>query len=130
MNLSKQDVQNVVENAKNRIMERMASKQEVQIMCDGARDRVMTYMQTLVQAHQNQLFNRENIHYTQTQRRIGNLEQRIASLDGEIKMLRRTIEQLAHALTAAQQQNSRMTMPLQPEQSATTPYTNYVFKSV
>ena len=129
MNLSKQDIQNVVENAKNRIMERMASRQEIQIINDSARDRVMTYMQTLLQAHQNQLFNRENIHYTQTQRRIGNLEQRIASLDGEIRLLRRTIEQLASALAAAQQTN-RVTMPLQPEQSATTPYTNYVFKSV
>jgi Mg2+ and Co2+ transporter CorA len=122
--LTKQDVQNCVDNAKNRIVERMISRQEVQTVTDAARDRIMTYFHDLVQIHQQQLFRRSNMQFSQMQRQIVALESRLLSMDQEMKAMRQVMERLAN------QEPQRIVMPTQPEQQTKPePYTQYVYRT-
>lgn len=130
MSVSKQDMQNVVETAKNRIIERLATKQEIQVLSDTARDRILNHIQYLFQAHQQQTFARDNDRSVQTQRYVSSLESRIGSLESEIKAMRRLLTQVASNLSQPQEQ-PRMAMPLQPEQpeAANAAYTTYAYRS-
>ncbi|CAN5635973.1 hypothetical protein BH23PAT1_BH23PAT1_3400 [soil metagenome] len=131
MSISKQDMQSIVETAKNRVIERMLTRQEMQILSDTSRDRIMNHMQYVIQTHQQQTFTRDNDRSVQTQRYISSLESRIGSLESEIKSMRRLLTQVASMLSETHEQ-SRMAMQMQSEQQSDQPeparaYTNYAY---
>lgn len=93
ISLTKQDMQNVIEAAKNRILERVATRQDIQTACDASRDRVLTYVHD-VQQQQYQLTRQTNVQTLQMGKRLANLETRISSLEGELKAVRGLLSRL------------------------------------
>jgi hypothetical protein len=96
MTLTKQDIQNAIDVARNRIMARMATRQDVQIACDATRDRVLSYIHD-VQQQQLQLTRQTNIQMLQFARRAATFETRIANIEQDLKnlvqLLQRLVEQ-------------------------------------
>lgn len=126
--ISKRDIQNITENAKNRIMERMLSRQDMQTLTDNTRDRIIGSIGDIVQSCHQQLYTQENARHAKTQRYIAVLENRLVSMDTEIKSMKRILEQINAKLDA----QKTATVTLQPEQQTSgqsSPYTRYVYQS-
>jgi hypothetical protein len=115
--LSRNDVQQIVDNAKNRIIERVATRQDLQTVTDTARDRVMTYTYDLVQMHQQQMIRRMSIHSTNMQRQVSSLEARIMAQDQELKTMRQLLERIAN------NEPQRIYLPVQQDQNVREGYT-------
>lgn len=126
--LTKRDMQNIVENAKNRIMERMLSRQDMQTFTDNSRDRVIGSIGDIVQSCHQQMYSRENILHSKTQQYISNLEMRVVAMDSELKSVKRLLVQMLEKMES----QKATTVTLQPEQHTTgdrSPYTKYVYQS-
>ncbi len=122
--LSRQDVQSLLENTKNRIIERVTTRQDVKLLTEATRDRIMNYMHDLLQIHQQNMMRRGDVQSTQLLRRQVALETRIATLEQELKIMRQLIEKLAN-----QTPPQHIYMPIQPENGEKPPYTQYAYKS-
>lgn len=92
--LSKQDAQNLIENAKNRIIEKVSTRQDVQLLSEAARDRIMNYVRDLLQVHQQNMLRRNEYQQSQMQRRMIAMETRMASLEQELKVTRQLLNQI------------------------------------
>ena len=101
---SKQDVQNIIDTMRNRIMERVALRQDVQYLTDYVKN-----LQTISQQNQ-QLLRQGEYQHLQMARRAVALEARMTALEGEIRSMRITMSKLA------EQQNlpQRLVTPVQP----------------
>lgn len=78
---NRQDVQNIVEGARNRIMERMVTRQDILILNDTIKNLSALNLQT------QQLLKQADYNRSQSSRRIVALEARIASLQNEVRVL-------------------------------------------
>lgn len=93
VSLTKQDIQGVIDSARNRILERVATRQDIQSACDASRDRVLTYVHD-VQQQQYQLSRQTNIQVNQLVRRMAAMESRLLTLESELHNEMRAIHGL------------------------------------
>jgi hypothetical protein len=119
--VTKQEVQNLVDNARKQITEKVINKQDVQMLSEAARDRVMNYTRDLLQVYQQNMLRRLEFYHIQSTRRIANLESRMMTLEQEIKAMRQAMERIAEAAP------QRVYMSLQNDADKQ-PYTEYVYK--
>lgn len=103
-NLSKQDVQSIVDNAKNQVLQRTVTRQDWQTQND-----LIRVMLTTVQQNQ-QIIRQSEYQRVQMLRRTVSLEARIAQLDQEIRTLRSSLEGAIGRL--ADQQPEKIIMPV------------------
>ena len=123
--LSKQDMQNLLENTKNKIFERVSTRKDMQLLTEAARDRVMNYVHDLMQVHQQNMLRRGDLQNSQLTRRIASMETRMVTLEQELKAIHQLMERLAS------QPQQQVFMPLQPDtKTDTQPYTQYTYKPV
>lgn len=123
--VTKQDMQTVIENAKSRIIERMATRQDIQAISDTARDRIMNYTYEILQVHHQQTSDRANARQAETLRLLSNLENRLIALESEVKVMRR----LAQRTAASVETTQRTVTPAQPEPGGSRAYTSYAYRS-
>lgn len=112
---SRQDVQNIVEIAKNRTLDRIPTKQEFIQLFDNVRNLINLHQQS------QQLLKQSEYQRSQLSRRVVALEARITALDNELKNTQIMIARLAER--PAQQ----IVMPERQEQGSTAPSTQYVY---
>jgi DNA anti-recombination protein RmuC len=91
--MTRQDLLNVTEMAKNKIIERLVTKYDVQAAADSARDRILANLQTLHMENQA-LMRQSNASRDQSWRRISALEAQIATLQQEIRQMHQTLQSL------------------------------------
>lgn len=114
---SRQDVQNIVEVAKNRTLERIPTKQEFIQLFDNVRNLISLHQQS------QQLLKQSEYQRSQLSRRVVALEARITALDNELKNTQFMIARLAER--PAQQ----IAMPeRQEQQTSAAPSTQYVYR--
>jgi len=89
--LTKQDVQNVVDTARNRLLERIANRQDLQGVQEAIR--VLTTNQQQIQ----QLLRQAEFQRVQMIRRTVSMEARMLQLEHELQNMRRAVIQLAEA---------------------------------
>lgn len=94
MSMTRQDIMSATENAKNKIIEKLVTRYDVQYAADQARDRVISNMNALHVELMGTLRN-TSAQYDQAHRRIHDMENRLASLQQEIKVLNQTISRLS-----------------------------------
>ena len=94
ISLTKQDMQNVIDSAKNRILERVATRQDIQVACEATRDRVLTYIHD-VQQQLYQLTKQTNVQTQQLLRRVINIENRLATLEYDLKSIYALLQKIA-----------------------------------
>jgi hypothetical protein len=106
VNLTRQDVQNIVDNSRNRLLERVVIRQDFQ-----AQTEVIKAMLTTLQQCQ-QLVRQSEYQRVQMMRHTASLESRIAQMDQEIRLLRATVDRLI------ERQPERIIMPVQTPEAA------------
>ncbi len=94
ISLTKQDIQNVIDSAKNRILERVATRQDIQAACDSTRDRVLTYIHD-VQQQQYQLSRQTNTQTVQLARRMTAMENRLVTIESELRAMHALLQRVA-----------------------------------
>lgn len=113
-NLTKQDIQNIVENAKNRVLERVVTRQDVQCQTD-----LMKLMYTNLQ-QALQLVRQSEYQRVQMSRQIASLEGKLMQMDQELRQLKSATQKLADS------KPERIIMPIQAENSHT-PENRYLY---
>src|SRR5438105_4077668 len=118
VNLTRQDVQNIVDNARNRVFERLdrtATRQDMQIQSD-----LLKVMLTNLQQCQ-QIVRQSEYQRVQMMRHTAALEARIAQMDQEMRLLRATIDKLIES------QPTQVIMPVQADGTQKTPEQRYLY---
>lgn len=87
--LTKQDMQNVIDNARNRWLERVATRQDMQVLQDTIRVLTATLQQS------QQLLRQGDYQRVQLVRRAVAMESRMVQLEHELQSMRRAMTQLA-----------------------------------
>ncbi len=100
---SRQDVQNAVDNMRNRIMERMVTKQDLTAISDMVKNLVILHQQS------QQLLKQSEYQRSQLTRRVVSLETRISNFENEVRSLNLNISR------ATNQQPQQIIMPVQAE---------------
>jgi hypothetical protein len=121
--VSKQEVQGLLDNTRKQIVEKVATRHDVQTLGEASRDRVMNYTRDLLQVYQQNMLRRLEFYHIQHTRRVATLENRMMSLEQELKAMRQAMERIADSASSPQ----RIYMPLQND-SDKQPYTQYVYK--
>ena len=122
--VSRQEVQNIVDIARNRIMERMVTRQDIIALND--------YVKNLLALHQQsqQLLKQSEYQRSQLTRRVVALETHLATLENEIRVLSsavvRAVEQRAAQPVAAPTQIAQPTQP-QPQSQPQAQPTQYAY---
>lgn len=116
-NISRQDVQSIVDNARNTLLQRLVTKQELQSTTDTTRDRLITLLQ-----QQAQLIKQMNYQSIQMFRRTVAMEQKMATLEHDLKASHQLM------LYMAENMPRQIAMPVMPEQSEQAPQ-QYVYSS-
>lgn len=98
---SRQDVQNIVEVAKSRIMDRMVTRQDVTVLTDTIKNLTALHQQS------QQLIRQSEYQQSQLSRRIISLETRIINHENDIKILTAAISRLM------EQRPQQVIMPVQ-----------------
>lgn len=111
---NRQDVQNIVEVARNRIMERAVTKQDLSVLSDAIRNLTNLHMQS------QQLLKQSEYQRLQLTRRAVALEARIASFENEIRSMQSAMYKMA------EQRPQQIVMPAPAEQ--TEPTTQYAYR--
>ena len=111
---SKQDIQNLLDQTKNRITEKMASRQDVQCLQDLVRSLVATNQQT------QQLLRQGEMQRAQLVRRTVALEARIIQLDQQLRYLQQTILRLVDS------KPEQIVIPAAPEENKR--YGQYIYR--
>lgn len=100
---SRQDVQNIVDISRNRIMERMVTKQDLMMISDMVKNLLALHQQS------QQMLKQGEYQRSQLSRRVVALEARTISLENEIRALSihtsRLVDQRSPLVAAAAQQN-------------------------
>ena len=108
---TRQDVQNIVDIARNRITERTVTKQDISALSDSVRQLNALHQQS------QQLLKQGEYQHLQLNRRIEAVEARITSLESEIRSLAATMSRSVEQ----RQKPVIMTAPTPAEQQATEP---------
>lgn len=95
--MTRQDLQNVTEMAKNKIIERLVTKYDVQAACDSARDRILNNLQSMHLENQG-MIRQINAQKDQSWRKIAALESQITGLQQEIRLMRLGLNRLLENL--------------------------------
>lgn len=95
--LTRQEVQTIVDNARNRIFERMVTRRDIQLVGEGARDRVLGVMQSMHQQDQ-QLIRHAIAHVDAQTQTSAMLQARLAALEQELRQLRMALTQVTAQL--------------------------------
>ncbi len=117
VNLTKQDIQNIVDNAKNRVLERVVTRQDVQSQTD-----LMKLMYTNLQ-QALQLTRHSEYQRVQMARQIAGLEARLIQMDQELRLMKGSISKLIDS------QPEKIIMPVQSDGSQT-PEQRYLYNPV
>lgn len=112
---SKQDVQNIVEIARNRTLDKIPTKPEFSQLFDNVRNLINMHLQS------QQLLKQSEYQRSQLSRRVVAFEARVASLETEVKTLEYMISKLA------ERPPQQIVMPARPDQQAA-PSTQYVYR--
>lgn len=123
--LNKQDAQNMFDNVKNRIIEKVATRQDVLLLTEASRDRVMNYVRDSLQVFQQNMLRRSEYQQSQMQRRLVAVETRMINLEQEIKANRQILNQILEKLNE-QKVPHHLALPAQTEDSRLS--TQYSFK--
>lgn len=91
VSLTKQDLQNALDVARNRLLERVATRQDV----NSLRETIKVLTVTLQQSQQ--LLRQEEYQRVQLVRRAVAMESRMVGLENELRHVRSSMVQLAHA---------------------------------
>ncbi|HTE57432.1 MAG TPA: hypothetical protein VK694_01720 [Verrucomicrobiae bacterium] len=91
VSLTKQDLQNALDVARNRLLERVATRQDV----NSLRETIKVLTVTLQQSQQ--LLRQEEYQRVQLVRRAVAMESRMVGLENELRQVRTSMVQLAHA---------------------------------
>lgn len=119
--VNRQDVQNIINNAQNRIFDRVASRQDMLVLIDAVR--------TLSNLHQQsqQLLKQSEYQRSQLARRTVALETRMSNIEVELKNTQMLVGRVLDRIGA--QQLQKISLPAQPEQQrAAEPATQYVYR--
>lgn len=108
--ITKQDLQNVVDTARNRIMERAASRQDVLSLQDTIK------MLTTLQQQSQQLQRQAEYQRVQLVRRAVALETRMVQMEREVQNMRRAVNQLAQIQPTERVTERVIMQQVQPEQ--------------
>lgn len=111
--LTKQDIQNAVDTAKNRIMERMVTRQDVQMVCDASRDRVLAYVQ-IIQQQQLQLARQTNAQILQIGKRGPAYESRLTNIENELKNTHVMLQRITDYISEQQRVSEAPAQQLTP----------------
>lgn len=115
--VNRQDVQNIVEIARNRIMERAVTKQDMAVMMESIRNLTNMHQQS------QQILKQGEYQRSQLTRRAVALETRLGTVENELK----TVQYLLGKL--AEQKPQQIIMPVRPEQPATPePTPDYAYR--
>jgi hypothetical protein len=97
--LTKQDVQALVDNARNKLSEKMLSRQEVQIACDSVREAIISHA-TQSMAQRNAVAKRVDIQLQQIIKKQQLQDQRLAVVTQELLAVSQLLSQLVHQKAA------------------------------
>jgi hypothetical protein len=89
--VTKQDVQNVIDNSRNRLLQQVATRQDMQSMQDAVRTLTSTLQQS------QQLLRQAEYQQAQLVRRAVITESRMVQMENELKNMRSSMNQLAQA---------------------------------
>ncbi len=92
--VTKQDVQSMVDMARNKIMSSQLTKYDLQLICTQVHDRILNQQQNLQQIN-TQMFRQGMSMIDQTAHRLGGIETRIGAMEQELKNIHTLLEQLA-----------------------------------
>lgn len=98
---SRQDVQNIVEVARNRVMDRMVTRQDINVLTDTIKNLTVLHQQS------QQIVRQSEYQQSQLSRRIVSLETRIVNFENDI----RTLSAVVHRL--GEQRPQQIIMPVQ-----------------
>jgi hypothetical protein len=114
--VSRQDVQNIIDISRNRIMERMVTRQDFLTLCDTVKNLVSLHQQS------QQLLKQGDYQRSQLSRRLVALEARTISLESEVRALSvhtsRLVDQRSPLVAAAAQNQLNERVPQQSVQHA------------
>lgn len=113
---TRQDIQNIVEVARNRIMERVVTKQDVAVLSEAIRN--LTNMQQQCQ----QILKQGDYQRSQLSRRTVALEAHMATLENELKTVQYMLARLS------EQRPQQIVMPVRPEQTTAEPAQQYSYR--
>ena len=83
--VSRQDVQNIVDTARNRIMERLVTKQDLNLITDTIKNLTNLHLQS------QQMLKQSEYQRSQLTRRIVSLETRIVAFENDIRALNASV---------------------------------------
>jgi hypothetical protein len=118
--VTRQDVQNIVENSRNRIFERVSTKQDINVLADTVRQ--LANLQQLSQ----QMLKQSEYQRLQLTRRAAAVEARLISIESELRAVRGSIDKMS----GLKQQPIILPAPVANEQERQTPATQstYVYR--
>lgn len=114
-NLSKQDVQNVVDSAKNQLLQRVVTRQDFQYINDSLKVMINALQQN------QQLLRQSEYQRVQMFRRTVAVEARLAQLEQEMKTVRTALERLS------ERQPDRVIMPVAEATASQSPESRYLY---
>ena len=79
--LSRQDVQNMLDTFRSRLVDQLGSRQDMQKMSDTSRDRIISYMHDFLLQNQQQFVRQLDIRTKLYKDRLSAMESRILSLE-------------------------------------------------
>lgn len=112
--LTKQDLQNIVDNAKNRVLERVVTRQDLQCQTDLIKVMYANLQQAL------QLSRQSEFQRAQMARQIVGLESKLTQMDQELRQVRAITQKIID------NQPERIIMPVQTS-GTPTPEQKYVY---
>jgi ribosomal 50S subunit-associated protein YjgA (DUF615 family) len=116
-NVTRQDVQAIIDAARNTILQKAATRQDVQTIADNTRDRTMAVIQQQIQTIRQ--MNYQNI---QMFRRVVALESRMATLEHELKAAHQLVVRLVENMP------QQIVMPAMPENQPAPHGQQYVYR--
>ena len=126
--ISRQDLQNLLEQTKNKVVERMLTKADIQVLCNQLRDYVVKQVKVTHQLDQAAI-KQSFVLANQSLRRSVNIEARLIAFEQELRMFRHTVDKLLQRqLNEQAQANAKQQLKqeqIEPVLSASQPAQQY-----
>lgn len=120
--LTRQDLQGVVDVAKNRIIERLVSRAEFQNVSDFNREKILTALQNYHQ-QQQRLIAQSTWQINQALQRTIQMEARLVSLEQQIKLTQQLLQKVLQGQADLPKALAPPAIEPQPQVSAQASYT-------
>lgn len=95
--VTKKDVQQIVDGCRKQLQDRMLDRQEIVRINEQIRDRLMNYTQDLMQVHEQKYRRRIDTQMNDVNRRMADIETRIYGLEKDSKLVLQLLQQLAQS---------------------------------